>query len=73
MSAMAGAIEKAVVDSENVMREWISDKHMSEEEKRQREARISTKGGGRRGFAHTVGRQNKRFQPVGNRLKKSQK
>ena len=42
MSAMVGAIEKAVVDSENVMREWISDKHMSEEEKRQREAMIST-------------------------------
>ena len=38
---MAGAIEKAVVDSENVMRELISDNHMSEEEKRQREARKS--------------------------------
>ena len=41
MSTMAGAIEKAVVDSENVMRELISDNHMSEEEKRQREARKS--------------------------------
>ena len=44
MSAMAGAIEKNVVDSENVnvIRELISDKHMSEEEKSQREAMIST-------------------------------
>ena len=42
MSAMAGAIEKNVIDSENVIRELISDKHMSEEEKRQREAMIST-------------------------------
>ena len=42
MSAMAGAIEKNVVDSENVIRELISDKHMSEEEKHQREAMIST-------------------------------
>ena len=42
MSAMAGAIKKSVVDSENVIRELISDKHMSEEEKRQREAMIST-------------------------------
>ena len=41
ISTMAGAIEKAVVDSENVMRELISDNHMSEEEKRQREARKS--------------------------------
>ena len=39
---MAGAIKKSVVDSENVIRELISDKHMSEEEKRQREAMIST-------------------------------
>ena len=34
---------------------------------------IIIKGGGGRGFAQTSGRRNKRFQPVGNRLKKSQK
>ena len=34
---------------------------------------LARKGGGGRGFAQTSGRRNKRFQPVGNRLKKSQK
>ena len=65
MSAMAGAIEKNVVDSENVIRELISDKHMSEEEKRQREAMISTEELRREREAEQIGK----LDELNNKLK----